>query len=154
DVQRPIRAHPEPTALARSEAPVTLVRADPRPARVDHRAHRCLDAAALEERAVVVTPEETGLLALCPARSHEPGGGSLGARLLLRLLAEREGDALEQPRIDGGEHVRLVLPLVYGAGYEARAVALDDPGVMTGPDFFRSRPLGERDELVEAEHAV
>ena len=113
-----------------------------------------LEAAPLEEGAVVVAGEEAGLLALPALGDGEPRGARLGARLGLRLLAERELDPLEERRIERGEHVRLVLVRVGRASEQAAAVALDDPRVVAGPELRRARALGEGEQLVEAEAAV
>src|SRR5207247_1740585 len=57
---------------------------------------RRVEARPLEERAVVVAPEEARLLALRTGCDGETAGAGVGARLRLRLLAEREPEAVEE----------------------------------------------------------
>ena len=121
---------------------------------VDDLAGLAPNALALEEGAVVVAAEEARLLALGSPCRREPRGGGLRPRLVLRLLAEREAHALEERRIDGGEHVRLVLLRVGAATDESHAVPLDDASVVTRPELVRSGTVGECHELVEAKRAV
>ena len=130
------------------------MRAEPSPFGVDDVAALPAETLALEERAVVVASEEACLLALGTPRGREPRSRGLVARLVLRLLAEWEADPLEKARIDGCEHVRLILLLVHGARDEREAVALDDPRVVARPELACSRTLGEGDERVEAKRAV
>src|SRR5207253_2301823 len=73
------------------------------------------ESVAAEERTVVVAGEEARLLTLAAARDGESCGGGLRAGLVLALVAEREPDAVEVPRIDLREHVRLVLLGIGGA---------------------------------------
>ena len=61
---------------------------------------------------------------------------------------------LERRRIDGREHVRLVLRRIRGPRDEPPAVPLDDPRIVAGPENVRSRPCREVDQLVEAEQPV
>ena len=70
---------------------------DLHPGLVDHAPALLLEPVALEEVPVVVACEEAGLLALGTARGGEPRRQRLGARLRLRLLAEREPQASEHP---------------------------------------------------------
>src|SRR4030095_8503970 len=78
----------------------------------------------------------------------------LGARLLLGLLAEREPDAVEQPRVESPEHVGLVLVRVDGTGEEPTAAVLDDSRVVARGEPRCARPLGEGEQLGEAETPV
>ena len=89
---------------------------------------------ALEEGAVVGAGEEAGLLALLLVAPRPARRGRLVARRLPSLATERERDPVEQARVDGGEHVRLILGGVGAAGDEPEAVALDDPGVVPRPE--------------------
>ena len=109
---------------------------------------------ALEERAVVVSTEETGLLTLRPPRGSEPGRGRLGAGLLLRLLAQRESDATEERRIDRREHVRLILAIVDRARDETHPAALHDLRIVTRPELVGADTCCECHELVESKRAV
>ena len=70
------------------------------------------------------------------------------------LAAEREGDAVEQSRVDGREHVRLVLGRVVAARDQPQPVALDDPRVVARPEHVGTGAARELDERVEAEAAV
>jgi hypothetical protein len=85
------------------------------PVLVDDRPHLGGEAAARKEVAVVATGEEADLLALRPPRGGEPRALRLGARRLLRLLAEREPEPVEVPRVEPREHVGLVLARVFAA---------------------------------------
>src|SRR5205814_1627667 len=102
-------------SLAGRKSPVAVVLAELRSRFVHGRARLRREAAAFEERAVVVTREEAGLLALTAAGDGKPGLLRLGAGLRLRLLAERKPDAVELARVESGEHVRLVLGRVCAA---------------------------------------
>ncbi len=85
---------------------------------------------AREKRPVVVAGEEARLLALGALRGLEPCTLGLGPRGRLVLVAEREPDAVELPRVEPGEHVRLVLRRI-GAAREQRPPAmLDDARVV------------------------
>src|SRR5215218_8857118 len=95
--------------LARGEAPVARVPSELAPGGVHDRALTGLEAVALEEGAVVVAGQEARLLTLGARGDREPRLGGLGPRLLLVLVAEREPEPAEPPRIERGEHVRLVL---------------------------------------------
>src|SRR5207244_6774771 len=127
---------------------------DGRAGLVDDRARFRREPVSAEERAVVVTGEEARLLALGPVRGLEPRTRRLGTRLHLRLLAEREPDALEVTRVEPREHVALVLRLVGSAGEQQPAVALDDAGVVAGCEVCCAGALRERQQLGEAEAAV
>ena len=111
-------------------------------------------ALALEERAVVVATQETGLLALAPSRRSQPGVQRLDTRLRLRLLAERKPHMPEQRRIDGREHVGLILDLVGRTRDEAEPVALDDAGVVTRPQLVCAGTPCKCHELVESKRPV
>ena len=76
---------------------------------VDDRAGLRRQSLARQERPVVVSREKARLLALGPARRGEPGGLGFRARLSLRLIAQREPDAVEQPRIEARKHVGKVV---------------------------------------------
>ena len=121
---------------------------------VDDRAGTAGEPLPLEERAVVVAGEEARLLALGALGHGEAGRGRLVAGRALALAAERERDAVEQRRVDGREHVGLVLGRVVAARDQPQPVALDDPGVVAGPEHVGAGPLGEVDERVEPEAAV
>ena len=149
-----VGADPDPAPLAGREAPDAVVPTDLGPALVDDRPCIGGQTLPLEEGAIVGAGEEAGLLALLPARHGQPGRGRLVARRLLSLAAERERDPVEQPRVDGGEHVRLILGGVGAAGDEPDAVALDDPGVVPRPEDLAAGPGREVDEDVEAEVPV
>ena len=153
-VQRLGRRDADAAALARRVAPDAVVPAELAAVLVDDRSVGRLEAAALEEGAVVVAGEEARLLALAALGDVEAGGGRLGAGLGLRQLAERELDPVELRRVERGEHVRLVLVGIGRAREQPPAAALDDPRVVTGPELRRAGPLGEGQQLVEAEVAV
>ena len=153
-VERLGRGDAEAAPLAGREAPEAVVAAELAAGLVDDAARSGHEAVAAEEVAVVVAAEEARLLALGPARRVEPGGLGLGARLLLRLVAEREPDAGERGLVEGGEHVALVLVRVGRAREQAAAVALDDPRVVAGGEPRSADAVGEREQLVEAEAAV
>src|SRR3954469_9111593 len=113
-----------------------------------------VDAASLQERAVVVARQEAGLLALAAPGDGEPGALCLGPRLGLRLLAEREDDALELGRIEPGEHVRLVLAGIGGTCEQLPPAVLDDPGVVPCCKGFGAGAARESEQAAEAERAV
>ncbi len=121
---------------------------------VDDRARDRPEAAPLEERAVVVSAQEAGFLALWSGRGGQTCAGRLDTSLALRLLAEREPQPAEQARIEPREHVGLILVRIRGAGQEQPAVALDDAGVMARRQLRRSSPAREGAQLCEAEAAV
>ena len=128
--------------------------ADDRAALVDDLAVDARKALPLEEPPVVVSREEARLLALRACRRGEPCARRLGARLLLRLLAQREPDALEHAGIERREHVRLILRRVASTCDEKPAVPLHDSRVVAGPQRLGSRAASECEERVEAERAV
>ena len=107
-----------------------------------------------EERAVVVAAEEARLLAFGAAGAAEAGGRRLRAGLRLRLAAEREPQPAERRRVDGGEHVALVLARVHGPGDRTAPCALDELRVMAGREPAGAHAIGEGKQLVEAEAAV
>ena len=80
-----------------------------------------------EEVTVVVTGEEACLLALGARGGGEPGARRLRPRGVLVLLAEWEPEALEAPRVEAREHVRLVLRGVDGAMEEHSPAMLGLP---------------------------
>ena len=121
---------------------------------VDDRAGSPREALPPEERAVVVAGEEARLLALGALRGRETGDGRLLAGLLLRLLAEREPDAVEEARIESRQHVALILDGVGGAGEQQPPLVLDDAGVVAGRELRRADALREREQLREPEPAV
>ena len=102
------------------------------------------DAVPLEEGAIVPTGEEAGLLALRPTRDVQPGAAASARTSSFVGVAERERDPVEELRVDGGEHVRLVLPRIRGARDEPQAVALDDSRVVPRPEHVGAGTLGER----------
>src|SRR6185295_3042456 len=99
-VERLTRRDADPPPLAGREAPDAVVTAEHRSRPVDDRAREALDAAPLEERAVVPSGEEARLLTLGAARDSQPGSGRLGAHLRFRRAAERERHVLEEARLD------------------------------------------------------
>ena len=154
DVQRPLGADAHATPLPRGELPVPVVRSELDPVRVDDGSLGAPKPLASEKCAVVVTAEEARLLTLRPPCSCEAGACGLGSRLVLRLLAEREPDAVEERRIDGREHVRLVLLRVDAAPDQLHAVTLDDPRIVARPQLVGSRTTRKCHELVESKRAV
>src|SRR5439155_26928860 len=131
-----------------------VVAAELRPVLADDRAFLRLEPVPVEEGSVVVAGEEARLLALRPPGGGEAGTLGLGPRRLLRLLPEREGDACKVPRVEGGEHVALVLGRIRAAGEQQPSVALDDPRVVAGREALGAGPAREREKLREAEAAV
>ncbi len=109
---------------------------------------------AAEEGPVVVAAEEARLLALGATGDREPGRAGLSARLVLRLLAEREPEPSEDRRVERREHVALILRRIGGPGDRRSAVALDDTRVVTGREPRGTDPVREREQLVEAEAPV
>src|SRR5581483_6209603 len=107
-----------------------------------------------EELAVVAAAEEAGLLAVRPSSDRQPGRCRFRARCLLRLRAERKLEAIEQTRVEAGEHVALVLRLVGRPGEEEAAVALDDARIVAGRQLRGADPPREREELGEPEAPV
>src|SRR5262249_21164452 len=75
-------------------------------------------------------------------------------RRSLRLASEREPESLEQGLVERSEHVALVLAGVERTGERRRSVVVDDARVVAGGEPCSSDPVGEGDELVEAEAAV
>src|SRR5207248_7953742 len=136
-------------SLAGSEPPEPRVGSDRRACLVDDPSRPPLEAGTLEERAIVVTTEEAGILALGSRRGRKAGGHCLGPRLRLGLIGEWERDSFEQNRIERGKHVALILGGVTGARERKTAVALDDAGVVAGREPRRPDPVGKGDELVE-----
>src|SRR6185436_5239211 len=145
---------PEASPLPRSEAPEALVHADRRSLLVDDCSLTGGKAVPCEELAVVAAAQEARLLALAPPCDLHAGALRLRAGLLLGLLAEREPDLVEPTRIEAGEHVRLVLPLVDRAREQTPAAVLDDARVVTGRKPSRPGAAGELQELREAKAAV
>jgi hypothetical protein len=91
-----------------------------------------LEPSPLEERPVVVPSEETRLLALRPSSGLEAGTRGLGARLRLAMLAEREGDAVENAGVEPREHVRLILLWIDTAREQRPPAMAHDPCVVAG----------------------
>ena len=112
------------------------------------------DAVPRQEVTVVAAGEEACLLALGARGGGEPGGPRLGAHLLLRALAERDLDPVEEPRVEAREHVRLVLARVDAARQEQATAAVDDAGVVAGSQPSRAGPPREGKQLGEPEAAV
>ncbi len=154
DVQRGRRGHADALALAGREPPEAVVLADRLALLVDDMAGARLEPVAGEERPIVVTGEETGLLALCTAGDGETCARCFGPGRVLVLLAERKPDPVELLRIEAGEHVRLVLRLVGGAMQEQAAAMLGETSVVTRRETVAAGAPGEREELREAEAAV
>ena len=162
-VRRPVRSereeglgrrHADAAPLTGGVPPRAAVPTDLAALLVDDGAVGAPEALAFEEGAVVASGEEAGLLALGALGDGEAGRGGGGPGVLLRLGAEREADAVEQRGVDGREHVRLILAGVEASGDQAASIPLLDAGVVAGPEDVRTRPAGERDELVEAKAAV
>src|SRR5207244_7530937 len=114
----------QPAPLPCREPPVALVATELVARLVNDSAGRLGEALPAEERAIVVAREEAGFLAVGTPGDREPGGRRLRARFVLRLRTEREPHALEQPRIEPGEHVALVLRRVGRTGEQPQTVAL------------------------------
>src|SRR5205085_8862547 len=93
-------------------------------------------------------------LALRAARRSEARALGLGARRVLVLLAERERDSREVPRIERSEHVALILGGIGPAGEQQPAVALDDARVVARREALRPGSPREGKQLGEAEAAV
>src|SRR5262249_31091403 len=140
--------------LAGRKAPEAIVAAELATGLVDDRPRLGPEAVAREEVAVVAAGEEARLLGVGARGDLQAGGGRLGSGVRLRLLAEREPEAVEQRRVDGCEHVRLVLRRVGGAGDEQTPVALDDARVVAGGEARRAGAPHEPEQLSEAESAV
>src|SRR5262249_6920296 len=153
-VERPAGGDAETAALAGSEAPEAGVASQLSALLVDDRPGGGAEAVALEERAIVAACEEARLLALGAGRHGEPRTPGLRARLLLRLLAEREPETLEQARVEAGQHVRLVLTRIGRAGEQEAPVAVHDPAVVACREPMGARPPDELEQLGEAEAAV
>mgnify|MGYP003694213853 CR=1 FL=1 len=100
---------PSSAALAGREPPEAAVPAELLSLLVDDLALGIGDAVTADEVAIVAAPEEARFLALGAAGDREPGSRGLGPGLVLRLLAEREPDPIEQPRVETSKHVGLVL---------------------------------------------
>src|SRR5919204_5443147 len=100
---------PEPASLPRREPPRAFVTAESPSILVHDRSRGSLDAVALQELSVIAAAEEARLLTLGAGRDGEPRLRRLATRRRLCLLAEREPESREQPRVETGEHVGLVL---------------------------------------------
>src|SRR4029450_5936440 len=96
--------------------PEAFVPGDLPPVRVEDGPLPAFEPVAREEASVVVSGEEARLLALGPGGRREARGARLGAGLLLPLLAQREPEPRQMARVEGREHVRLVLGRIRGAG--------------------------------------
>ena len=112
------------------------------------------EAMAAEEYAVVVAGEEARLLALGATRDGESCRVGLGARLVLALFAEREPHAVEVPRVDRREHVRLVLRRIGGAREQKPVPVSRKTCVVSRRQPVRTGAAREREQLGEAEAAV
>jgi len=121
---------------------------------VPHRPVLRREPVPLEEGAIVTAREKARLLALGPAGRREPSRRRAGARLRLRTIAEREPEPLEVPRVEPGEHVRLILPGVDAAREEQAAAVLREASVVAGGEPGGADPPREGEELGEAEAAV
>src|ERR671924_327484 len=153
-VERLSRGHAQTAPLPRREPPKTLVRAESGAVLVDDGSLAGLETVPTQERAVIVAPEKARLLALGPPRDAQARLLGLGPRLVLRLLAEREPDALEHARVEPREHVRLILVGVHSAREQETAVMLDDASVVPCREPRRARTPRERQQAGEAEAAV
>jgi hypothetical protein len=153
-VKRFGRRDAETFALAGREAPEPRVPAELRALLVDDRPFLCREPVPRQEVAIVAAAEEAGLLALDAARGLEPGARGLGPRLVLALLAEREPESVEEARIDPGEHVRLILPIVCRAREKQPPVAFDDARVVARREPSRAGALGEGQQLGKPEAPV
>src|SRR5919108_187621 len=127
--RRPGR-HAEPLPLPRREPPEPAVATDDAAVLVLDVALFRREPVPAEERAVVVAPEEARLLALRPASGRKACALGLSSSVVLRLVAEREPDSAEDPRIESRQHVRLILRRVGAPGEQQLPVPLDDPGVV------------------------
>src|SRR5207253_705848 len=153
-VQRLGRRDADPAPLARRESPEALVPAELGAVLAHDRAGGRGEAVACEEVPVVAAGEEARLLALRARGDGKAGGARLGAHVVLRALAEREGDALKEARVETGEHVRLVLAPVGRAREKPSPLVAHRTGVVPGHESLRARAAGEREQLGEAERAV
>src|SRR6266576_2692395 len=153
-VQRLSRGDAEALPLAGREAPMARVAAELTAGLVQDRAVGGLEAPALEERAIVVPREKARLLALAARRNSESRTLGLGARLCLRLLAEREDDAVELRGIELRKHVGLILLAVDRSREQAQTLVVDDARVVTRGERVGAGVAHERDEPAEAEGAV
>jgi hypothetical protein len=113
-----------------------------------------LEPLAREEIAVVVAGQEARLLALRVLGGGEPGGPRLCTRVGLSLPAEREPEPREEPRIEPGQHVRLVLRWVGATREEEAAAMLSQASVVAGGEPVRADAPGEGEEGGEAEAPV
>src|SRR5205823_11637418 len=153
-VERLRRGDAETPPLARREAPEALVLAELGARCVDDPPGCGTEPVPREEVAVVAAGEEARLLALGTPGDREPGRASLRPRLVLRALAEGEGDPLEEPRVEAREHVRLILALVCAAREEQAAVVVDDPRVVARGESIGAGAPREGEPLRPAERAV
>src|SRR5438477_1872664 len=153
-VERLCRRDPQPAALAGREAPEAVMSTELTSLLVDDLALGLLDAVPPDEVAVVAPAEKARFLALATPGDSEPGARGLGSGLVLRLLAEWEPDPVEDPRLEAGEHVGLVLLGVAGARQQPSATVLDDPRVVPGRKARSAGPLGEGEQLRETKAAV
>src|SRR6202035_993295 len=108
-IDRLLRGDAEPLALTWGEPPVAGMPSELHSVFVHDRAFLRVEPAPFEEGAVIVARKEARLLAFSAPRGCEGCALGLGTRLSLRLLAEGERDPVELPRIEAGQHVRLVL---------------------------------------------
>ena len=121
---------------------------------VDDRPGSVVDALAPQEGPVVVSGEKAGLLALAAIRDRQPGLPRLGAGLILRLVAERQPETLDEAWVEAAEHVRLVLRGVRRPCEQRSPAMLHDPRVVTRGESRCSDPAREREERRKAERTV
>ena len=151
-VHRRARESRDPSAGGR-EAPEALVGSKYLPMLVLDEALVGLEAVAREKRAIVVTAEKAGFLALRSAGCRKPGALCFRPCLLLGLLSEWERDSVEDARIEPREHVRLILVGVRGARQEQPSAVLDDARVV--PVARRAAPrCGRTEKSSEPEEPV
>ena len=111
-------------------------------------------AVALEEVTVVAPAQEARFLAFRATGDRESGTLGLGPGLLLRLPTEREPEPVQMPWVETGEHVRLILDRIGGAGQELAPAVFDDPRVVAGCEPRSSGAAREREQLRKAETPV
>ena len=155
-VERLTRGDADAAALSGREPPDAVVTAELAAGLVDDRPRGAARRpCTLEERAVVAAGEEARFLALRARRAAaRPGCGRLGTRGVLRLLAEREVDAVESAGGTVASMYDWSLRGVGAAGDEAEAVPFGDARVVAGPEPLRPGALREGEQRVEAEGAV
>jgi hypothetical protein len=146
--------HTEPLALARGVRPRAGMLPQLAAVGTDDGPRPAADPLPGEEVAQLRTGQEARLLALGALCRLHAGCGCLGAGLCLALLAQREPAALEDGGTHPGEHVRLILRCVGGAGDQGEPVAAHEAGVVARREAAGAGAACEGDERVEAEGTV